>query len=109
MAKVKAAAAENERALGFAERRVEACVGELVSGSIDGVIAATKALADQLDGRRSVLRFLAHLAPIGSEAGRRASMALPSGEPCKMDHPELRPWQAAIDELHRRSDAKLPE
>ena len=68
----------------------------------------------QLEGRYAVLRFLAHLTPVGSQEGYRASVALPSSPPgiASPDYesrPALTPWRAARETLSRDADAPLPK
>ena len=114
LATATATLAEWEDALHRAERRVEAAIGEILAGAIDGVIEQAAALQHQLDGRRAVLRFLAHVSPAGSQAGYRASTTLPTpppgdAPPGSTNHPVLAQWRAALEALRRDADALLPE
>jgi len=111
VAKLQASSAEQERALDFAERRVEVAIGMVMGGAIGGLLADVEALEAALAAKRGVLFGFIYPClstdaadyPKLNAMTRSKRFVAPDG-----NHPAVAPWRAAYEMLLHDASAALP-
>ncbi len=112
VAKLKTTIEEQERALGYAERRIENAIGGVMAGAVGGLLAEVEALEAALAAKRAVLfGFICpRLPPEAPEYAKLNMMALSESFVApNRNHPALTPWKAAHEALLHDASAALPE